>query len=169
MTNEAAEANAALAAIRKAPHNGVMFQADDVDYLNALAVTAGNGLGAINPNWFRDQAKLVAGTLAEVERLRVMNDRHAVASECLRQLWQMFDAGGISMGRSQQAKWLETAMDLIAYDHRYSSMADNDPHTFDQIRADARHEAQRESMAVHDAEMGYEPRARLTLTQEPSK
>lgn len=69
MENKAAEANAALAAIRSRPHNGTMYQADDVDYLMALAETAGNGLAAINPQWFRDQAKLIKGTLDRVAEL----------------------------------------------------------------------------------------------------
>lgn len=73
--NLADHANATLAALRKQPHNGMMFQADDVDYLNAIAVTAGNGLGAISPQWFRSQAKLVAGTLARIAELEtVMGD-----------------------------------------------------------------------------------------------
>lgn len=62
----AAAENAKLAAIRATPHNGQIFQADDVDYLLALADTMGNGLGAINPQWFRDQARLVKGTLEEL-------------------------------------------------------------------------------------------------------
>lgn len=67
--NRAAEANAALARVRATPHNGKMYQADDVDYLHALAVTMGNGLGAINPQWFVHQAKLVRGTLDRVAEL----------------------------------------------------------------------------------------------------
>lgn len=73
MTNEADKANAALAAIRATPHNGRMYQDDDVQYMLELAVIAGNGLGAINPQWFRDQAKLIKGTLAEVARLTAEN------------------------------------------------------------------------------------------------
>lgn len=72
MTNEAKEANAALVAIRAATHNGKIYQADDVDYLNHLAVTAGNGFGAISPNWLRAQAKLVAGTLARITELEAV-------------------------------------------------------------------------------------------------
>jgi len=64
--NKAAEVNARLAALRSTPHNGKVYQADDVDYLLALAETAGGGLGAISPQWIRSQAKLVAGTLNEL-------------------------------------------------------------------------------------------------------
>ena len=67
--NKAAEVNAKLAALRNAPHNGKMYQPDDVDYLLALAETMGRGLGAINPKWFRDQAKLVKGTLEKLDEL----------------------------------------------------------------------------------------------------
>ncbi len=63
MKDEAAKANAALAELRSKTHNGKMYQADDVDYLLALAEAQGRGLGAINPQWLRDQAKLVKGTL----------------------------------------------------------------------------------------------------------
>lgn len=63
MKNEADKVNAKLAELRKRPHNGKIYQEDDVDYLLALAETQGCGLGAINPAWFRAQAKLIKGTL----------------------------------------------------------------------------------------------------------
>ena len=66
MKNEAAEANAKLAAIRSQTHNGKMYERSDVEYMLALAVTAGGGLGAVAPQWFRDQAKLIAGTLDQL-------------------------------------------------------------------------------------------------------
>jgi hypothetical protein len=66
MIDKSREVNAQLAAIRSAPHNGKMYQADDADYMLALAEFAGGGLGAISPQWFRDQAKLIRGTLAQL-------------------------------------------------------------------------------------------------------
>ena len=66
MKNEAAEANAKLASIRSQTHNGKTYERSDVEYMLALAVTAGGGLGAIAPQWFRDQAKLIAGTLDQL-------------------------------------------------------------------------------------------------------
>jgi hypothetical protein len=83
MENKAAEANAQLAAIRATPHNGKMYQADDVDYLLALAETQGRGLGAINPQWFRDQANLVKGTLSA---LQATEQRAAESERQLREL-----------------------------------------------------------------------------------
>jgi hypothetical protein len=69
------EANAQLAALRASPHNGKMYQADDVDYMLALAEAQGRGLGDINPQWFRDQAKLIRGTLARLSAAERENER----------------------------------------------------------------------------------------------
>lgn len=82
--------------------------------------------------------------------------RHAVACECLRQLWQLIDAGGISCGRSRQAVWLETAMELLEYDHRFASGADKDIRKFDEFRSDVLYYFRKEKMAADDKAKGYE-------------
>lgn len=84
------------------------------------------------------------------------DERLAVARECLRQIWQCFDTGGHSMGRSQKSVWLETALELIPYDGRFSNLADLKPVEFDQLRADARYEAGKERTAAYDKERGIE-------------
>jgi hypothetical protein len=90
----------------------------------------------------------------EFIRYSDIEQRLAIARECLRQIWQHFDAGGISMGRSQDALWLETAIDLIDYDHRYAELADRDPKAFEKIREDARWQANKERVAAHHEAMG---------------
>lgn len=70
--------------------------------------------------------------------------RQQIARECLRQLWQLFDAGGISMGRSIEADLLEAAMDLIPLSAEYSELADSDRNAFLQIARNARHEVSQE-------------------------
>ena len=53
------------------------------------------------------------------------DDRIQLARECLRQIWQIYDLGGHSMGRSAEATLLEYALELMPSDHSYSSEADN--------------------------------------------
>lgn len=72
--------------------------------------------------------------------------RQQIARECLRQLWQLFDAGGVSMGRSLEADLLEVAMDLIPLSQDYCKLADSDRNAFLQIARDARHEVSREQI-----------------------
>src|SRR4051794_3924875 len=55
--------------VRTADHNGKAYQADDVDYMLTLAREAGAGLKAVRAQWFCDQAKLIQGTLARLEKL----------------------------------------------------------------------------------------------------
>lgn len=86
--------------------------------------------------------------------------RLAMARECLRKIWQCFDTGGHSMGRSRQAVWLETAIDLLPYDGRYSDLADLKPQEFDQLRAEVRWEAGRERNDKYDIERGITPTER---------
>lgn len=59
--------------------------------------------------------------------------RLQLARECLRQIWQIFDAGGHSIGRSEEAVLLEAAMQMIESDGRFSSEADADPKKFHEI------------------------------------
>lgn len=93
------------------------------------------------------------GQLAEVREASDSRDRYqAIASECLRQLWQNLDAEGRSNGRSQSATWLETAMLLIPYDHRYSNLADKEPSSFEELRMDARFHAHCDSAAKQIAD-----------------
>lgn len=83
-------------------------------------------------------------------------NRLSIAAECLRQIWQSFDAGGVSMGRSREAVWLETAMDLLSYDNSFSNLADEDPRKFDEIAREARYMVTKEKIAERDREMGLE-------------
>lgn len=67
-----ANADAALGEIRKQPHNGKIYQQDDVQYMLAWAEKLELGFASFNPQWFRDQAKLIHNTVAELSRLRPM-------------------------------------------------------------------------------------------------
>ena len=78
----------------------------------------------------------------------------AIAAECLRQIWQTIDAGGTSMGRSREAVWLETAMELIPYDGRFSNIADSLPKRFDDLRAEAKYQ---KKVAAQDIALGLDP------------
>lgn len=47
-----------------------------------------------------------------------------------RQIWQLFDAGGHSMGRSRESFLLEAAMEFIISDGSFSHAADDSPREF---------------------------------------
>lgn len=75
--------------------------------------------------------------------------RLQIARECLRMVWQIHDAGGISLGRSQESMWLELAMDLIDSDLRYSKLADTDRAQFLAIAKDESHRVRNRKMKAH--------------------
>lgn len=79
-----------------------------------------------------------------------------IAYECLRQIWQNYDAGGVSMGRSREAVWLETAIDLIPHDGKYSVLSDQNPYEFEKVRNDCRWEVNKEKSDKHYREMGLD-------------
>lgn len=90
-----------------------------------------------------------------------MTNRQAIARECLRQAWQILDAGGVSMGRSAEATWIELAMDLIDGDGRHSKLADTDLRAFHRIATDAVHNVRVRRHNKRDRELGYkQPRKR---------
>jgi len=98
------------------------------------------------------------GRVAELEAANAVIDRRlAIARECLRKIWQVFDARGISMGRNREAVWLETAMDMIPFDGRHSALADSDIEAFDELARNERHLVTKEKMALWDAESGQYP------------
>jgi hypothetical protein len=86
-----------------------------------------------------------------------MTKRQRLARECLRQLWQIFDAGGISMGRSQQSVLLEAAMKLIGPDTSFSTLADHDIQAFMQLVRDEVHRVRQAENAREDKRRGLRP------------
>ena len=62
--------------------------------------------------------------------------RLQLARECLRQLWQIFDAGGHSLGRSEESMLLELALTLIESDHQFSDFADRNRLAFQRFARD---------------------------------
>ena len=74
----------------------------------------------------------------------------AIIGECLRQIWQIHDDGGHSVGRSRESVLLETAMCLLQYDHRHSSLADNNREAFYRLAEDARYDQVMEELKQHD-------------------
>lgn len=85
-----------------------------------------------------------------------------VARECLRLVWQVFDHGGHSMGRSFESLMLETAMDLIPPDHRFSKLADTDREAFMEIAREARYQANRRRRLAHESEQAEQNRKRAS-------
>lgn len=59
-----------------------------------------------------------------------MTKRQKLARECLRKIWQIFDSGGHSLGRSEQSLLLESAMRLLGQDSTYSNLADREYQQF---------------------------------------
>lgn len=79
----------------------------------------------------------------------------ALARECLRQIWQIFDAGGHSMGRSMESFLLEAAMEFIEGDYRYSSLADKDPRAFHDLVRECLWRVNQKANLKRDKELGY--------------
>jgi hypothetical protein len=71
-----------LARIRATPHNGKVFQADDADYLMAIAAKLESGTAvALAGDWYRQMGLRVRATLAAVARLTRERDRLRAACE----------------------------------------------------------------------------------------
>jgi hypothetical protein len=83
-----------------------------------------------------------------------MTRRLQLARECLRQVWQIFDAGGHSMGRSEESFLLEAAMTLIESDHRFSSLADSEPEEFCRLVRDEIHKISQAQIKKQDRNLG---------------
>jgi hypothetical protein len=77
-----AAADELLARIRATPHNGKVFQADDADYLMAIAAKLESGTAvALAGDWYRQMGLRVRATLAAVARLTRERDRLRAACE----------------------------------------------------------------------------------------
>ena len=57
-------------------------------------------------------------------------ERLSIAYQCLRKLWQIQDAGGVSMGRNVESFYTESAMYFIGADHTHSQLTDTDDQAF---------------------------------------
>ncbi len=79
-----------------------------------------------------------------------LEERLALAYQCLRKLWQIQDAGGISCGRSRESIYVEAAINLIGRDSKYSLMADEDGDQFMQIVRDTIYDIDRAEMRDRD-------------------
>lgn len=84
---------------------------------------------------------------------KVKENRLQLARECLRLVWQTFDAGGHSMGRSWESTLLEAAMEFIEPTSEYSKLADTDRRAFMKIVQDELRKVRMKKMADHDKEM----------------
>jgi|JI6StandDraft_1071083.scaffolds.fasta_scaffold448013_2 hypothetical protein len=84
------------------------------------------------------------------------SDRLALAYQCLRKLWQIQDAGGISCGRSAESVYVEAAINLIGRDSKYSEMADRDGQQFLQLVRDTMHDMQKAEIRQHDQQNGID-------------
>lgn len=85
------------------------------------------------------------------------NRRYAIARQCLRQLWQLYDAGGHSNGRSLESWLLESANELLGPSTHYNQFADSSRHEFSEMVREELHILRMEKMAEHDQEMGIQP------------
>jgi hypothetical protein len=80
-----AAADELLARIRATPHNGKVFQADDADYLMAIAAKLESGTAvALAGDWYRQMGLRVRATLAAVARLTRERDRLRAALDRVR-------------------------------------------------------------------------------------
>lgn len=85
-----------------------------------------------------------------------MSKRLQIARECLRQIWQKFDAGGHSIGRSEESVLLEAAMEMIDSDSSFSALADRDPRQFHALIRDELHRLRKRKQKIRDKELGLE-------------
>ena len=111
-----------------------------------------DGLKRILTKYFAEPVELPDGEGKQEKRT-------ALAMECLRQVWQCFDASGISMGRSQQAFLLESAQSLVPYDHRYSEMTDERYSEFDRLLRDELWDAGKEAVDRQTLALGLDVEA----------
>lgn len=86
-------------------------------------------------------------------------ERTQLALECLRQIWQIYDRGGHSMGRSMESTLLEYAMELVEPDYSFSTEADNSFDVFIQRVKDEIYKQRQKKRRAENIKRGLRPDA----------
>jgi len=82
--------------------------------------------------------------------MRRMTRRQRLARECLRKLWQIHDAGGISYGRSEESVLLEAAMRLLGPDESFIALSDTNTPEFMRVVNGELHKVMQEELKKDD-------------------
>ena len=91
-----------------------------------------------------------------------LNNRQKLARQCLRKIWQIFDAGGHSMGRSTESMLLEAAMRMLGDDSTFSTLADNDFMAFRRLIDDELWRIGEQERRTEDKRRGFRPQKKCS-------